>query len=586
MTITRSWRFSKMRLQDFRCAAFALLVAIVLLAAGGLAIAACPSSHSLDPHSGVSPAISASTPVRTATNASGTAKIGLAGLIDVGFGTEGVAYDPENGYVYAPTSATSPFEVGVVLGMNVVATLYTAQTGMNSLEGPWFDDTTGYAYVAAEQPNSGSLVSVIDGASIVANITIGVGPNVGVYDSADGYLYVANAGSGNVTVIHGAAAIASIAVGPSPSSEEYDPASDFLYVSNTNTVSVIRGTAVVATLYVGAAPGTPLWDGQNGYVYVPNANSDNVSVINGTTVITSIVVGVNPQPALYDATNGYVYVANEDGIVSAIQGTTLVATIPVSNPSYGWALGMDYDRGSGYLYLPDLYNGSLVIINGTQIVSRVSLPQPYADYALATYDVENGYVYVSSAHPAPYELNSNVSVVDGTTLLANVIVPGVEAGEPECDANNGLVYVSNAFSKFVSVISGTMIPTYSVAFKESGLPIGTNWSVLLNGTTEFSAEPSMTVIEPNGTYAYTAVALGYTPIPGSLTVAGSSPPPTAIDFGASGGTGAPVWVFAASIAFAGAVIAALVVTLQRRRRPPGPSTVRSSPSGNAPPGVP
>ena len=202
------------------------------------------------------------------------------------------------------------------------------------------------------------------------------GRTLGVYDSADGYLYVANAGSGNVTVIHGAAAIASIAVGPSPSSEEYDPASDFLYVSNTNTVSVIRGTAVVATLYVGAAPGTPLWDGQNGYVYVPNANSDNVSVINGTTVITSIVVGVNPQPALYDATNGYVYVANEDGIVSAIQGTTLVATIPVSNPSYGWALGMDYDRGSGYLYLPDLYNGSLVIINGTQIVSRVSLPQP------------------------------------------------------------------------------------------------------------------------------------------------------------------------------------------------------------------
>lgn len=572
-----------MWLRDFHSAAFALLVALVLLTAGGLAIAPSSSSHVPDPLSGPSPAISPSMSARTAESTPGAAKIGLAGLVDVGFGTEGVAYDPMNGYVYALTSATSPFEVGVVQGMNLVATLYTAQTGMNYLEGPWFDDVTGYAYVAAEQPSGESLVSVIDGASIVANITIGVGPNVGVYDSHDGYLYVANAGSGNVTVIHGAVAIASITVGPSPSSEAYDPANDYLYVSNTNTLSVIKGTAVVATLYVGAAPGTPLWDGENGYVYVPNANSDNVSVINGTTVITSIDVGVNPQPALYDATNGYVYVANEDGIVNAIQGTALVATIPVSNPSYGWALGMDYDRGSGYLYLPDLYNGNLVIVNGTHIVSRVSLPQPYADYALATYDAENGYVYVSSAHPAPYELNSNVSVLDGTTLLANVIVPGVEVGEPECDAGNGLVYASNAFSKFVSVISGTMIPTYSVAFKESGLPTGTNWSVLLNGTTEFSAEPSMTVLEPNGTYAYTAVALGYTPIPGSLSVSGSSPPPTPIDFNTAGGTGAPGWELAAAVAFTGAVIAGLVVTLYRRRKPPNPSPTASPPAENAPP---
>jgi YVTN family beta-propeller protein len=519
-------------------------------------------------------------------SASGAAKIGLAGLVDVGFGTEGVTYDPKNGYVYALTSATSPFEVGVVLGMNLVATLYTAQTGMNSLEGPWFDGTTGYAYVAAEQPTAGSLVSVMDGASIVGNITIGAGPNVGVYDSDDGYLYVANAGSGNVTVIHGAAVIASIAVGPGPSSEEYDPANHCLYVSNTETVSVIKGTSVIATLNVGMAPGTPLWDSGNGFVYVPNANSDNVSVINGTALLASIYVGVNPQPALYDATNGYVYVANEDGILNAIQGTAVVATIPVSNPSYGWALGMDYDRGSGYLYLPDLGNGSLVIVNGTQIVSRASLPQPYADYALTTYDAENGYVYVSSAHPAPYELSSNVSVVDRTTVLTNVIVPGVEVGAPECDATNGLVYVSNAFSRFVSVINGTMIPTYSVAFKESGLPTGSNWSVLLNGTTEFSAGSSMMFLEPNGTYTYAAVALGYTAIPGSLTVAGSAPPPTAVDFGTSSGSGAPVWVFAGSIAFSGAVVAALVVTLQRRRKPRSPSTATSLTSGNAPPGVP
>ncbi len=457
--------------------------------------------------------------------ASGSSTIGLAGTVTVGFGTEDAAYDPVDGYIYAPTSSSGPSQVAVLSGTTLLKTLDTVPITVNHLEGPWFDTSTGYAYVAAPSNiGSESVLSVINGTSVLGNITAGAGPNNdGVFDDGDGDLYVSNSGSGNVTVVNGTAVIASIPVGPLPYEEVYDPSNQDVYVADNTTVTVLHGTTVVATVPVGAQPGPLVWDSRNGFVYVANWDSGNVSVINGTTVIASLNVGAYPNAIIFDAASGFVYVTNQHGQVIAIQGRSVLASLQAA--SFGYLFGLDYDRANGYLYVPDAEDSSLVVINGSQIVARIYSPGLFGEYSDAAYDSSNGYVYVATGFPAETK-TSTVSVVNGTTLLASVTLNGSEPGSPVCSNASGLVYVSNTLSGSVSVVNDTTLPTYSIDFTASGLADGTSWWVSLKGTTEFSTGSGMVVWEPNGTYNYTVESGGgYTPSPsgGVVTVAGGAP---------------------------------------------------------------
>ena len=70
------------------------------------------------------------------------------------------------------------------------------------------------------------------------NITVGsdTGPNGIAYDPSNGYLYVANFNSNNVTVINGATntvVVPSITMGSYPRAIAYDPLNGYLYVANS-----------------------------------------------------------------------------------------------------------------------------------------------------------------------------------------------------------------------------------------------------------------------------------------------------------------------------------------------------------------
>ena len=65
----------------------------------------------------------------------------------------------------------------------------------------------------------------------------------------------------------------------------YDSGNGYVYVANSgsNNVSVISGTTVVATIPVGNIPYGVAYDSENGYVYVANSGSNTTSVISTTT---------------------------------------------------------------------------------------------------------------------------------------------------------------------------------------------------------------------------------------------------------------------------------------------------------------
>ena len=89
------------------------------------------------------------------------------------------------------------------------------------------------------------------------------------------------------------------------------------------------------------------------------------------------------------------------------------------------------------------------------------------------------------------------------------------------------VVVAVVLGTVLVLLSSSSSPGYTVTFDESGLPAGTQWSVTLNGMTEFSSasnsSTSISFTEVNGRYNFSvSLVSGYTPTPetGWVTVNG------------------------------------------------------------------
>ena len=401
-----------------------------------------------------------------------------------------------------------------------------------------YDSANGYLYVT----NWGSdNLSVINGTMLVGSVTTGVGVGNGpysvVFDSQDDEVYASSVGGDNVSVVNGTVLVGSVGVGIEPRNLTYDSEDGYVYVSNdgSGNLSVINGTTLVGSVNVGSEPGPAVFDNRNGYVYVATSGSYDVSVINGLGVIGSVNVGGVPQSPSYDGWNGYVYVPNlNPGIgpdnVSIIDGTALIGSVNIGvDPN-----GTPCEGENGYLYVPNAGSANVSVINGSELVGSVNVGSGPTS---AICDSGNRYVYVVN------EGSNNVSVINGTNVLAWLGV-GSRPYSAIYVGESGYVYVPNEGSNNVSIIFTP--PSYSASFTEMGLPIGTNWSVALGGTQQTSMTPTIEFAEPNGSYSYTVQQVngyGASPTSGSLTMNGASAaisvtftlePPCSVTFTESG----------------------------------------------------
>ncbi len=205
-------------------------------------------------------------------------------------------------------------------------------------------------------------------------------------------------------------------------------------------------------------------------------------------------------------------------------------------------------------------NGS---VGGTFVVTNSSLAESVVYVALAQgafYPVafeENGLpngtpwaVTIAATHtfgPSRKETQSS----NGTTVVAllqngtyRFTVHSIR-GYALTAGGSGTITIAGS-SPSVRVVNFTAIPTYTITVNESGLPNGTNWSVLVRSQsagstlwpvreTEVGNATEITFQVPNGTYCYRVYAVpGYTissgSATGSLTVAGASPAEIEIGF--------------------------------------------------------
>ena len=328
------------------------------------------------------------------------------------------------------------------------------------------------------------------------NISVGSGPHNMAYDSDNGYLYVINYLSSNVSVINKTnRVIANIDVGSSPIGITFDPLNGYLYVVNyvSNSVSVINKTnQVTATYSVGSYPMGDAFDPLNGCVYVANSDSGTVSVINtSTSVISTVSVGNSPTGVAYNTLNGYIYVTDRgSNDVSVINKTNqVVDTVAVG--SVPCAIG--FDSTNGYMYVANSQSNSVSVINKTNIlIDTISVG---ANPCGVGFDSANDYVYIAN------DQSADVSVINNTNNVIGTINVGNRPMGIAYDPSTGYVYVANFISDNLSAIA----QEYNITFAETGLNTGTPWYVnLTNGMKSGQIlTPTYSFSLVNGTYSYT-----------------------------------------------------------------------------------
>ena len=491
---------------------------------------------------------------------------------------EGLAFDSSNSYLFVPEfTPCCPSDVTVfdTLTDSVVGSIPLG--GFNPTAAV-FDSRNGDIYVS---DTNGQNVSVLNGStdSLVTTVPVAHSGNpLGLaFDAANGNIYVTNGGAGTISVINGSdnAVLGSFPapVGSSPVSIAVDSSNGYLYVGDAGGFNTSGGSVavldaangtVVATLPVGAYPRAIAVDPQTNRIFVTGNNvvqggngstgTGNLTVIDGQTnrIVGSIPVLRDPSAIVYDASNRDLYVADEgsnavsvipanlttypvtvtesglpDGTawyVQAEDGTfdssTSSVTFYAPNGTYSVLAESDNDAYLAHPFGPLTVNGSAVVLHATFSANPNVLTFEEKGLANGTYWVVG--LSREGANSSTVYKNSSTSTIEfvetNGTYAFTVIPVGAYTPVPA----SGSV-VMNGSARTVLV---TFSASYPVAFEESGLVLGTMWSVTLNGSPEVSYGNSVLFYEPNGTYGFAVGDVpGYTvaPAAGEVVVSGGGP---------------------------------------------------------------
>jgi YVTN family beta-propeller protein len=351
-------------------------------------------------------------------------------------------YDPANGDIYLPNtvlgldSGNNGTNLTVLDGAtNTVVAVASLGVGAD-YETPTYVPSNEELYVADQNGSIGvNNVTVYSGTDHVqANIDTGNAstPTTPVYDPINKYLYVSDqstaslfAVNNNVSVINTASntVVTQIAVGEGPDPGVYDPADGDLYVPNFNSLSgtnlsIINASSatVIATISNLSSPITPVYNPVNQEVYVPDGglNSSNLTILKGTTVVKTIELNTADSGDLLtpvvDPANGDVFVTlyATGGMAVISPSNSIVTTISIGDLNSFYNHPSTYDPDNGEVYAPgySFYGetGGVFAINATTNVVTTLIDVGGAPQT-PVFDPANNEMFV------PNEDTNNVSVI-------------------------------------------------------------------------------------------------------------------------------------------------------------------------------
>lgn len=218
----------------------------------------------------------------------------------------GVSYDPNNGMIYVAADETyDAIEIDPNNGsiMNVIPLGGNpASTSMVFVGN--------YLYVAIHGEGSGSTVQAYDAntAQLVSVITVGTAPNGMAFDSENGFIYVANEATDNISVINSSnnKIVSAIALNSTPNDIAYDASNGYVYVtgSQSGNVYAIKNLSVASVTKVGEDALDIICDSHTGQLAITDTTGNEVTEVSPSSFTTSVFV----PPGVFSLGNPYVLV--------------------------------------------------------------------------------------------------------------------------------------------------------------------------------------------------------------------------------------------------------------------------------------
>jgi hypothetical protein len=318
----------------------------------------------------------------------------VVGYLGSSFGQ--IAYDSQNGYMYASYEYSGVIAVINPISDAVLATMSVPNQGLSpEVTSMAFDPVSGYLYVGYHYyfgSQSGDGVSVIapsQGDAMVANLTGFNDPFRMAVDTSDGLVYVANNAYSQtfVSVINGTSELH-----PNPFNLDgpgnqidglaYDPQSNLVYgsyVTQANeSLFAINSSSTVSTSLISSSSSSspaPQLVFDAGELYTTNSSAnDQLIEINATSKSVSTLEESFPLTGylMEDPQNGYLYLSSQSAVLAVDPSTNhQVGIILTSSSPYGEA----YSQADGYLYVSDSQNGLIDVVDTAtnRIVSTISV---------------------------------------------------------------------------------------------------------------------------------------------------------------------------------------------------------------------
>jgi YVTN family beta-propeller protein len=347
-------------------------------------------------------------------------------------------------------------------------------------------------YVANAGSNNVSVFSPTGtGGTWIVTSTIGVGtnPQALAIDTATHQIYVVNKGSNSVSVIDGSTdtVVATIAVGTSPQALAINTATNKIYVANTgsNNVTVITAPSNTTSTIpgIGSGPAAITVNATTNHIFVANTSSSDVAIINGTTnafVNVGVQSGnVSGQAAIsVDSATDIAYVSINGSDLTTLDPASALSSTPiitnlVTGAGANSAVAVNPVTHKAYVAsFANATNGVAVVDGATNFFSTIPTGQGQAS-SIAVNPATN-LVYISNPN------SNNVTVLNGATnAIVTTVTTGTNPTALLVDQVRNLIYVANTSSDSVTVIDGVTNQTNTINIPEPASPDSLTYNPVL-----------------------------------------------------------------------------------------------------------
>ena len=300
-----------------------------------------------------------------------------------------------------------------------------------------FNPTTHRLYAVDQD---GNRVIVVDSKGTQSSIAVGRAPNCLVVDTAVNRIYVANAGSGDVSVIDGATdrVVKTLPGEQHPYAIAFNSALHRAYVTNTysNKVTMVdTATNGVEQLPVGSKDYVET-DARRKRAFFISYEDPTLTMLDATNTVHHEDLGLShPWGLAVDEQRGIVYVTEigKDTLLAYHEENGKMDKVPTGAMPDAVAV----DEAANRIYVTNYVGDSVTIVDGATMKPVATVPAGHHPQAVAV-DGRRHRIFVANTH------SNNATVIDGATNRALATIPaGTNPYAIAIDPDSGDAYVAN-----------------------------------------------------------------------------------------------------------------------------------------------